>query len=107
MYMLSTQQDVCQGWYSDWLWPGRQEGARLESRYPQEFSFSHVIQTSSVACPASSLISTGTFIMVVKWLQHEADHSLLTTVKVKKTWIYTSTPPYAAGCNASLILPFT
>jgi hypothetical protein len=24
----------------------------------------------------------------------EADHSLPTTVEVKKTWVYTSTPPY-------------
>jgi hypothetical protein len=30
----------------------------------------------------------------VKQLGLEADHSLPTSVKVKKTWIYTSTPPY-------------
>jgi hypothetical protein len=30
----------------------------------------------------------------VKWLR-DADHSPLTTAEAKKTWIYTSTPPYA------------
>jgi hypothetical protein len=30
-----------------------------------------------------------------QWVSgHEADHSPPTSAKVKKTWIYTSTPPY-------------
>jgi hypothetical protein len=30
----------------------------------------------------------------IKWPGHEADHSPLTSTKVKKTWVYTSTLPY-------------
>jgi hypothetical protein len=30
-----------------------------------------------------------------KWLGREADHSPLASAKVKKVWIYTSSPPYA------------
>jgi hypothetical protein len=30
----------------------------------------------------------------VKWLEREADHSPPTSAEVKKTWIYTATPPY-------------
>jgi hypothetical protein len=36
----------------------------------------------------------GLFPQGVKWLEHEAGHSPLTSAQVKKTWIYTSTPPY-------------
>jgi hypothetical protein len=32
----------------------------------------------------------------VKWRRREADHSPPTNAEVKKTWIYTSTPPYAS-----------
>jgi hypothetical protein len=45
----------------------------------------------------------------------EADHSPPTSAEVKKTWIYTSTPPYAfndvvlnylsTGTNLPLLLP--
>jgi hypothetical protein len=31
----------------------------------------------------------------LKWQGREADHSPQTSTEVKKTWIYTSTPPYA------------
>jgi hypothetical protein len=31
----------------------------------------------------------------VRWPSREADHSLPTSAEVKKTWTYTSTPPYA------------
>jgi hypothetical protein len=30
----------------------------------------------------------------VKWPGREADHSSPTSAEVKKTWIYTSIPPY-------------
>jgi hypothetical protein len=33
----------------------------------------------------------------VKWPEHEADYLPSTSVKVKKTWIYTSTPPCLHG----------
>jgi hypothetical protein len=31
----------------------------------------------------------------VMWKGREAEHSLPTSVNVKKTWIYTATPPYS------------
>jgi hypothetical protein len=31
----------------------------------------------------------------LKWPRREADHSPPASAKVKKMWIYTSTPPYA------------
>jgi hypothetical protein len=31
---------------------------------------------------------------VVRRQESDADHELPTTAEVKKTWIYTSTPPY-------------
>jgi hypothetical protein len=39
--------------------------------------------------------SAGLFFGGVKRLWREADHSNLSSAKVKKMWIYTTTPPYA------------
>jgi hypothetical protein len=36
----------------------------------------------------------GTFSLEVKRQQGDADHSPPTSAEVKKTWVYTSTPPY-------------
>jgi hypothetical protein len=36
----------------------------------------------------------GIFPRGVNWLEDEADHSPLSSAEVKKTWIFTSTPPY-------------
>jgi hypothetical protein len=48
--------------------------------------------------PASSPIGTERFLQGtgggVKRQEREADYSLPTGADVKKTWIYTSTPPY-------------
>jgi hypothetical protein len=42
---------------------------------------------------------------VIKGLGHEADHSPPTSAEVKKTWIYTSTTPYAfmAQCTGTTL----
>jgi hypothetical protein len=58
----------------------------------QEFSL-HV-QTGTADHPVSYAMGTGALTLGVKWQGHEADHSLPTSAKVKKTWIYTSTQPY-------------
>jgi hypothetical protein len=71
------------------------EGSEYESRWWQEFSLLHSIQTGSGAHPASYPISTGDLSPGVKLQGREADHSPLTSVEVKKMWIYTSTPSYA------------
>jgi hypothetical protein len=41
----------------------------------------------------------GAFFTWVKQQEREADHSPPTSAEVKKTWIYTSTPPYAFMAN--------
>jgi hypothetical protein len=37
----------------------------------------------------------------VKWLGHETDHSPPNSAKVKKTWIYTSTPPHTSSWRSA------
>jgi hypothetical protein len=71
------------------------EGSEFESRWGQEFSFLHVIQTGSGA-PTQPPIEgvPGALSPGVKWQGREADHSPPTNAEVKKMWIYTSTPPY-------------
>jgi hypothetical protein len=56
----------------------------------QEFSVLHVVQTDSGTHRASYPMGNG-----VKQPGREADHSPSTSAEVKRTWIYTSTPPYA------------
>jgi hypothetical protein len=51
--------------------------------------------TGSVAQPVSYLMDTGRSFPRVKWLGREADHSPPSNIEIKKTWIYTFTPPYA------------
>jgi hypothetical protein len=46
-------------WYSDWLQDWTIEGSEFESRYGQEFSLFHVVQTGSGADAASYPIGTG------------------------------------------------
>jgi hypothetical protein len=53
-------------------------------------NFLHVVQTGSEAHTAQLVLRALT--PGVKLSQREADH----TSKVKRTWIYTSTPPYAS-----------
>jgi hypothetical protein len=55
-------------------------------------SFLHVVQTSSGAHPASYPMVTGGSFSGGKAVS-EADHSPPTSAEVKKTWLYTSTPP--------------
>jgi hypothetical protein len=60
----------------------------FESRWGQEFTFLHVVQTGSGAHPASHRMSTGG---EGTWCG--ADHSPPTSAEVNKMWIYISTPP--------------
>jgi hypothetical protein len=39
----------------------------------------------------------------VKWMEPETDHSPPTSAEVKKTWIYTSTHPYAFMAQCLII----
>jgi hypothetical protein len=69
--------------------------SEFESRWVQEFSLLHVVQTGSWAHPASYPVGTGVLSSGVKRPEREADHSPPTNAEVKKVWIYISTPPYA------------
>jgi hypothetical protein len=70
------------------------EGSEFESRWGQEFSLLHVVQTGSGAHPASYPMGTGGSFPGVKRQGREADHSPSTSAEVKEMWIYTSTPLY-------------
>jgi hypothetical protein len=52
------------------------------------------IQTCSGVHPNPIQLVSGALPTEMKRPGHEADHSLPTSAEVKKTWIYTSTPPY-------------
>jgi hypothetical protein len=71
------------------------EGSEFESQKGQEFSLLHVVQTGSGVNPPSYPMGTGALSSEVKRLGREADHSPPASAEVKKTWIYTSIPPYA------------
>jgi hypothetical protein len=87
------------GWlsrYSDGLRAGRQRGPSSSPGRVKKFLFS----TSSRPAlgPTQPPIEwvPGALSPGVKQTGHEADHSPPASAEVKKTWIYTSTPPYAS-----------
>jgi hypothetical protein len=59
----------------------------------KEFSILHVAQAESGAHPASYPMGIEGSFLVVKQPEREADHSPPTNAEVKKSCIYTSTPP--------------
>jgi hypothetical protein len=63
------------------------EGSEFESRWDQEFSLLHVVDTYSGIHPTSYPISTEAFSPGVKWPVHEADHSPPVGAEVKKIWV--------------------
>jgi hypothetical protein len=71
------------------------EGSEFEYCQGQEFSLLHVVQTVSGVHPASYPMGIVAFFPGIKRTGREADYSSPTSAEVKKTWIYTSTSPYA------------
>jgi hypothetical protein len=71
------------------------EGSEFESRYDQECSLLHVVQTGYGVHPISYPMGTAGSFPGVKRPGREADHLPPTSAEVKKTWIYTCAPPYA------------
>jgi hypothetical protein len=69
-------------------------GLEFESWYGQEFSLLHVVQIGSEVHPTSYTIGNGGSLPGVKRPGRETDHSLPTSVEVKKMCTYTITPPY-------------
>jgi hypothetical protein len=70
------------------------EGLEFESRCGQELLLLYIVQTDSGVHRISNPMGTGALSPEVKRQKREADHSPLTSAEVKRTWIYTSTPPY-------------
>jgi hypothetical protein len=68
------------------------EGLKFEYRQSHKFSLLHMVQTGFGAHPIPWV--PGTLSQGVKWTGGMADHSPHTSAEVKKTWVYTSTPPY-------------
>jgi hypothetical protein len=63
------------------------EGSEFESRQGQEFSLLHVVQTGFGAHPGSY--------PKLLYQRRKADHPPTSSAEVRKSCIYTSTPPYA------------
>jgi hypothetical protein len=74
--MAHSVQQLAKGWTT--------EKSELESRYGQEFSILHVVQTDSGGHPTSYPLGTGALSPGVKRLGREADHSAPTSAKVEK-----------------------
>jgi hypothetical protein len=56
----------------------------------------HIVQTDSRAHPAFYPVVTGGYFRGGKGAEREADHSPPNSAEVKKTWVYTPTPPYVS-----------
>jgi hypothetical protein len=82
--------------YSDWLRDGQLRGRSSSPGREKNFLFSML--SRPVLGPTQLPIQWepgGAVPPGVKQPEREADHSPLTSAEVKKTWIYTSSPPYA------------
>jgi hypothetical protein len=73
---------------------GDQGDGSFESRWSQEFSLLHIVQTGSGVHPTSYKMGTGGSFSGIKRQGREADHSPPTSAEVKKMWMYTSIPSY-------------
>jgi hypothetical protein len=75
--------------YSNWLRAGRPRGRSSSPGGGKNFLFS--TYPRPVVGPTQARIQ---WVSGVKRQGRAADHSSPTSAEVKKTWIYTSTPPY-------------
>jgi hypothetical protein len=78
-------------WYSDRLRDGR-SGVRIPEG-PENFSLQDRVQTESGGHPASYPMDIRALSLRIKWPGRETDHSLLSSIKAKNAWSYTSSPP--------------
>jgi hypothetical protein len=70
-------------------------GAGVRVPKGQEFCLLHVVQTGSGGTQTPIQWEQEALSPGVKRPGPEADHSPATSDEVKKTWVYTSSPPYA------------
>jgi hypothetical protein len=93
MLLLPRSQDNVVGIATDNRLENQEVGIRVLVE-PRIFSSPH---RPDRLWSSPSLLSNryqGALFLGVKQLGHEADHSPPTSAKIKKTWIYTSTPPH-------------
>jgi hypothetical protein len=86
---------LCESRDSDWLRAGRPRGRRSNPGRVKNFYFSMSSKPAVGSTQPPMQWVTGALSPGVKRPGREADHSTRISVEVKKTWIYTSTPPYA------------
>jgi hypothetical protein len=84
--------------YSDWLQGGRPWGRSSSPARVKNFHFSMSSRQAlgNTQPPIQWVTGGGGLSPAVKHPRREADHSPPTSAEVKKTWIYTSTPPYVS-----------
>jgi hypothetical protein len=78
--------------YSDWLGVGRPGFDSRQRQQIAHFSTSSRPALGSTQPPIQWV--PGDISPDLKRLERDADHSPPSSAEVKKTWIYTSTPPY-------------
>jgi hypothetical protein len=81
--------------YSEWLRAERPKGRSSSPGKVKNFHFSMSSRPDLGFTQPPIQWVLGALSPGVKRLGREADHSSLASAEVKKTWIYTSTPPYA------------
>jgi hypothetical protein len=81
--------------YSDWLRAGRPRGRTSSPSKGKIFRLSTSSKPVLGPTPPPIQWVPGALSPEVRRPGREADHSPPTSVEVKNTWIYTSTPPYA------------
>jgi hypothetical protein len=80
---------------SNWLWAGRQRGRCSSPGRVKNFLISMSSRPAMGSTQPPIQWVPGALSRGVKRPGREADHSPPASAEVKKTWIYTSTPPYA------------
>jgi hypothetical protein len=80
--------------YSDWLWAGWLRGRSLSPSRVKNFLLSMSPRPALGATQPPIEWVAGAVSLGARRPGREADHSPPTSAKVKKTWIYTSTPSY-------------
>jgi hypothetical protein len=89
------QEPEWHSWYSDWLGAGRPRGRSSSPGKFKNFLFSTSSRLAVGPTQPPLQCVPGALSPGIKWQGREADHSPPASAKVKKMWIYTSTPPYA------------
>jgi hypothetical protein len=100
LFSFSCSKQVYKIWelgqhsrYRDWLRAGQPRGWSFSPGGGKNFHFSMSRPALGSTQPPTQWVP-GAFSPAVKRPGPEADHSPPTSAEIKKTWVYTSTPPY-------------